>query len=115
LVTWVLVLVWVLGFFLSVEPVAADSQTFMATKDAFVWNEVPDVNTGHASVCEVGRETAKNAPVGLKRGLLHFDVSALPAEAIVTGATLRLFVGSKTAQVPLDLSLTVSRLSADFV
>jgi hypothetical protein len=107
-------LVLVLGF-LSVGPAAAETATFMASKDAFVWNEVPDTNIGGHSVSEVGREGAKNAPVGLKRGLLQFGISTLPSEAIITGVTLRLFVNGNTAQEPLNLNLTVARLSADFV
>jgi hypothetical protein len=102
---------------LSVGTAAAETQTFSATKDTFVWNEVPDINIGGNSASEVGRETAKNVPVGLKRGLLHFDISALPPSALITGATLRLFIQSvaEPVQNPSDLSVTVSRLSADFV
>lgn len=70
--------------FLSVGSAVADTQTFSATKDTFVWNEVPDTNIGAQSVAEVGREEAKEVAVGLKRGLLHFDISGLPPQAIVT-------------------------------
>jgi hypothetical protein len=102
---------------LSVGPAAADTQTFTASKDTTVWNEVPNINIGANSTSEVGRETAKNVPVGIKRGLLHFDTSTLPSQAIVTGATLRLFIQgvAEPVQDPHDLSVTVWRLSADFV
>jgi hypothetical protein len=99
----------------SVGSAASETETCVATKDTFVWNEVPDFNIGAYSVCEVGRENGKNGGVGIKRALLHFDVGNLPSEAIITAATLRLRVGSRTIQEPLDLNLTVSRLTTDFV
>jgi hypothetical protein len=95
-------------------PRAAFTEVCEAVHDTFVWSELPTNNFGGQTLAEVGRGVAKLGGVAKERGLLFFDLSALPSEAIITGATLRLFVDSTTSQNPLNLDLTVWRLAADF-
>lgn len=89
----------------------ATTVTFQTDKDTSVWSNVPNNNAGVSQVSVVGRHLAKNARY---RGLLHYDLSTLPADAIISAATLRLFVDQVSAD-PLGLALTVWRLQASFV
>jgi RHS repeat-associated protein len=96
------------------SPADALTDTFSAAKDAWVWSVAPTINLGSNTTAEVGRTVPKSGPVLVKRALLHFDVSALPANVTITAATLRLYV-ERTSADPLALGLSVWRLSADFV
>ena len=79
-----------------------------------MWSAAPANNIGSTTICEVGRAGSKNNAALLKRALLSFDVSTLPSNAIVTAATLRLYV-EWTQHDPLQLDLTAWRLADDFV
>jgi hypothetical protein len=93
---------------------SAFTETCEAVRDTYVWSEAPTLNFGGQTLAEVGRSLSKSGGVALWRGLLYFDLSALPPEAIISSATLRLFVDFTTGQSPLNLDLAVWRLSADF-
>ena len=58
--------------------------------------------------------TIDDKDVRINRGLLKFDVSALPPGQPVTRATLRLFIDSADPDPP-NLAIVVERLAGDFV
>ncbi|HEY3312611.1 MAG TPA: DNRLRE domain-containing protein [Anaerolineales bacterium] len=65
---------------------ADGAPAFNASEDAFVKSTTPTTNFGTAPDLEVQNDTR------VMRSLIRFTVSGLPAGAIITGVTLRLFV-----------------------
>jgi hypothetical protein len=102
------------GLVLGGAPAAADTTTVPASKDAWVWSTLPANNIGATATAEVGRTLPKSGPVLVKRALLEFDVSAVPAEALIIQARIRLYV-ERTSADPLGLELTLTRLGEGFV
>ena len=70
----------------------AATATFTATEDTFVLKTSPNSNYGQASTLQLDNGA------GVKRALVRFHVSGLPAGASVTSATLRLFVVNYSKQ-----------------
>jgi len=73
--------------------------------DTFVDSKMVTSNFGASTTAEVGRAIGGGGVI-VDRALLHFDLTSLPPDAVVTNATLRLFIDSTTA-VPLNLGITV--------
>lgn len=89
----------------------ARAQTFGAVADTFVSSDDAALNFGTFTFAEVALSgPPKN---DIRRALLQFDVSTLPAGAAIGRATLRLFI-SDTSSDPLGLDVTVSSLAASF-
>lgn len=91
--------------------------TFGAVADTHVDLKADNTNFGTFSVNTVGLTFESFGPSTLSsvdRGLLHFDISALPANAVITSATLRLFIDATTGPTPLALNLTVFELTSSF-
>jgi hypothetical protein len=101
--------------FTPLPSVDAATEAFPAAKDTFVVSAFPNYNLGHLIRAEVGQRIGKSGEATAERGLLHFEVSALPAAAIVTDATLRLFIVHSDGPSPLGLDLTVQPLTAGFI
>ena len=74
------------------QAVPTGEATFTATEDTYVKESSPSSSYGQRSSLE-----ADNAP-SVKRILLRFNVSGIPAGATVTSATVRLYVTSASVQ-----------------
>jgi hypothetical protein len=59
---------------------------------------------GTAQVADIGRQVAMKGTVQ-KRGLLHFNLSSIPNNATITGATLHFCVESQTAAANFQVDL----------
>lgn len=89
----------------------ADTVTIPTGSDTSVWSHAPNNNWGVTQVSPVGRNVGKSATF---RSLLHFNLSTVPANALINSATLRLFIDQATADPP-NLALTAQRLQQSFV
>ena len=69
-------------------PAFADSLTLIANRDATLFEDNPDYASGAASFVFAG-PIASGSP---RRALLQFDLSAMPANAVVTAVRLRVVV-----------------------
>ena len=74
-----------LGVFLSRGLGLADVASFGASADTYVYESQPTTNNGIATTMAIKSENSK-----LKRSLVAFDVSSIPADSTVTSATLTL-------------------------
>jgi RHS repeat-associated protein len=79
--------------------------------DTVVWSTYPNNNLGVWQASAVGRQVAKAARL---RSLLHFNLSTLPSEAIITAATLRLLIDQPSSN-GLGLEIVAARLQSGFV
>jgi hypothetical protein len=70
------------------EPALADSITLTASRDATLFEDAVDYASGAASFLFAG-PIASGSP---RRALLHFDLSAIPTNAVVTAVSLRVVV-----------------------
>ncbi len=82
--------------------------TLMATKDSYVNSAAPDENYGSADNLRAGRFLAIPSG-GYYRSFVAFDLSSLPADAIIVAATLELYQTSAG-----NVSLAAQRLTADW-
>lgn len=89
----------------------ATTVTIQTDSDTTVWSNGVNNNFGTWQSGGVGRNLAKTARY---RSLLHYDLATLPSNAIISTATLRLFIEQPTSD-PLNLGLTAWRLQSSFV
>ncbi len=84
------------------------SKTVTASRDAYLRSQVGDeyYNHGGCASLEIG-----NSVNDLERGILYFDLSQIPASAMVTSATLTLYKQSGAAMAQ---NLSVHRVTADW-
>jgi len=75
------------------QEAAATTTNLTAVADTGLWQGAPDHNLGHNSFLPIG--TSNNHNTG--RGLLMFNLSAIPPNATVNNATLTLQVGTSRA------------------
>jgi hypothetical protein len=87
------------------------AQTFGAVADTFVSRDEDTTNFGGFDFAEVG--TGGLPKDDDTRALLQFDVSALPSNAPIRRATLRLFISATSAD-PLGLGVTIASLATGF-
>ncbi|GEM_PF-179428 len=66
----------------------ADSANLSPVADTFIVSSAPDNNTGGTAGFTAGRDGA----LGVRRGLVQFDLSTIPAGSTITSAVLRLTV-----------------------
>jgi len=87
--TWV----WILMLLALGLPVWATDMTLQpASQDAFISSGTPGTNYGSNVALWAGSGTGGGG--GEKRSLLKFDVASIPSNAVVTAATLQLYVTS---------------------
>jgi pectate lyase len=67
-------------------PASATTTTIVASADAFVAASAPSANKGAVAVLRINDD--------VKRSYLRFDLTGLPSNEAITGATLRLFATS---------------------
>jgi SprB repeat/Disaggregatase related repeat/Secretion system C-terminal sorting domain len=90
--------------------VSAQTVTLTANKDANIWNNNAGDELKNYGNCD---KLYINGPSGTAkdRQLINFDLSSIPANAIISSATFRLV---KTAGSNTSLNVSVHRLTADW-
>ena len=78
--------------------------------DTFIISSAPDNNAGGNTLLNLGTDGAG----GVRRGLLRFDLSAIPANATVTSAVLRLTVVRIPVGGPVNSNFELHRMLADW-
>lgn len=78
--------------------------------DTFIISSAPDNNAGGNTLLNIGTD----GQGGVRRGLLRFDVSAIPAGTTVTSAVLRLTVVRIPVGGPANSNFELHRLLADW-
>jgi hypothetical protein len=98
---------------LVIPPGNAEAAVFdvFASKDTHVWSLFPDNNFGNFTRNEIGREIGKGETGSVKRALLHFDLSGLPAGVVITNSFIHMFIPEGVGE---DLPITVWRLTEGF-
>jgi hypothetical protein len=71
----------------------AVTTNFTAVADTGLWAGAPDNNLGHNSFVPIGTSTSGH----IGRGLVRFDLSAIPTNATINSATLTLKIGINQA------------------
>jgi len=97
------VLSWPLCSFAAVE-------TVTVTEDTFINSGQPGNNAGATGWFDAGRDGAG----GVRRGLLRFDLSGIPAGSTVTSATLQLTVVKVPANGPVNSTFDLFRMLGDW-
>jgi len=82
--------------------------TVTVTEDTFIDSSAPGNNAGATGWFDAGRDGAG----GVRRGLLRFDLSGVPAGSTVTSATLQLTVVRVPANGPVNSTFDLFRLLA---
>ncbi|MGB6681608.1 MAG: DNRLRE domain-containing protein [Candidatus Bathyarchaeia archaeon] len=82
--------------------------------DAVIAEAYPDSNSGSWGFIEVGRFSEGGGSY-IRRGLVKFDLSSIPAGSIVTSASLKLFTKGSTAGVLGTGEFFVYRVTHDWV
>lgn len=88
-------LISLLGALAPVRAVSGDSTTIVVTDDVHLEGDGNDqgaTNTGSWTTIQVGE--VNGATVGRRRALLRFDLSSIPDNAVITSATLRLYMAA---------------------
>jgi len=89
--------------FFSTVAIAQTTISIVADRDNTIYSSFPGNSNGAGQYIFVGRNTGNNES-SMQRALLHFDLSAIPPGAIITSATLSVFVG-KSAIVATGIEL----------
>ncbi len=100
----------IFGLLLSTPVVHAATILLPVSADTFIISSVPDNNAGGNTLLNLGTDGAG----GVRRGLLRFDLSAIPANATVTSAVLRLTVVRIPVGGPVNSNFELHRLLADW-
>jgi hypothetical protein len=87
-------------------------RTLYATADADVLQGSPNTNFGDSKSLWVGYDHC--VPQKVARGLIKFDVSAIPAGTSITQATLRLYLGSSCDYANRSHTVQVYRTSGNW-
>ena len=88
----------------------ADTVTVPAAADTFINSGTPGNSAGGTSWFDAGADG--QAPLGVRRGLLRFDLTSLPAGATVTSAVVRLTSIKVPGIGPADSTFDLRRLMA---
>lgn len=93
-------------------PVCSPAATanLTVTADTFIDSGAPGNNAGANGWFDAGRDGAN----GIRRGLLRFDLSSIPAGSTVTSATLQLTVVKVPANGPVNSTFDLFRLLASW-
>ncbi len=105
----------VLLFGLATVPSHADVVNLPLAADTFIISAAPDANAGAQGWFDAGTDGGNLGSPGVRRGLLRFDLSSIPAGSTVTSVVLRLMV----VKVPgfggaVDSTFDLFRLQADW-
>jgi uncharacterized protein (TIGR03118 family) len=84
--------------------------TVTVTEDTFIDSGAPGNNAGATGWFDAGRDGAG----GVRRGLLRFDLSGIPAGSTVTSATLQLTVVKVPANGPVNSTFDLFRMLASW-
>lgn len=69
--------------------------------DAFIHQGLPDTNFGSGSHMRIGsKNDPSSPPMGTKRALIHFDLTSLPSDVIITKATFEAYQTDNLYIVP---------------
>jgi hypothetical protein len=71
--------------------------TFYPDKDSYSWQSVPEANNGHSNNFEI---TSYNKPPYNMRGWIEFNITSIPADAVLLTAQLRLRLWVKSVDDP---------------
>ncbi|MGD9052771.1 MAG: SBBP repeat-containing protein, partial [Desulfobacterales bacterium] len=93
-----------IDWFPSPAPEAGITAALSPTRDTFIEANAATTNHGTCTSLTIDRESGD-----LHRALFYFDLSSIPAEAIITAATLEL-----TASTGADMNVGVYRMTADW-
>jgi hypothetical protein len=98
----------------SVSSAGAEVMTFSAMKDATLFESAAGtLAAGAEDGVFVGR-TGQPVGTALRRGLVEFDLSAIPDGATINSASLRLFTTMDTSQGPATTTVTLHRTLGDW-
>ncbi|MCE9544949.1 MAG: DNRLRE domain-containing protein [Planctomycetia bacterium] len=87
---------------------SATTVTFQADKDNSIFQDGTSKSAGAAQSIHVGA-AGSNANGSIRRGLIYFDLTApgkIPANAIITGASLTMYVAIAPMNIPPGPALT---------
>jgi len=99
-----------LGLFFDPPDAHAATIILPVMADTFILSSAPDNNAGGNTLLNLGTD----GQGGVRRGLLRFDLSAIPAGATVTSAVLRLTVVRIPFGGPMNSNFKLYRLLADW-
>ncbi len=99
-----------LGLFFGPPDAHAATVILPVMADTFIISSAPDNNAGGNTLLNLGTD----GQGGVRRGLLRFDLSAIPAGATVTSAVLRLTVVRIPFGGPMNSNFKLYRLLADW-
>ncbi len=91
----------------------ADTITLSGSKDTFISTYASNNNSGGMLWFDVGADGGQVGPPGVRRGLIKFDLGAIPAGSTITSAVLRL----KAVRIPpggAGSTVDLFRLTADW-
>ncbi len=88
----------------------AEEANLTPVADTFINSGMPDNNAGATNWFSVGRDGIG----GVRRGLLRFDLSSIPAGSTVTAASLELTVARVPGINPADSTFDLFRLEASW-
>jgi hypothetical protein len=100
-------------FFLLLTFKISSSQTTVtisADKDNTIYSQYSGNSNGSGQYFFVGRNSSNNSN-SVQRALLHFNLSGIPAGAVITSATVTLYVGKSAAAAT---GIELRKLSADW-
>lgn len=92
-------------------PAAADTMMFTAVRDNTIFQTPSDSSNGQGEMFYAGRAGGSDT---IRRGLLQFDVTGLPANVQVDRVTLSLMLADVAAQETADRDVSLHRLLADW-
>jgi hypothetical protein len=102
------------GLFLGLGPGVPAARpatiTLPVEADTFIISSAPDHNAGGNVQLNLGTD----GQGGVRRGLLRFNLGAIPAGATITSAVLRLTVVRVPVMAPVDSNFELYRLLADW-
>src|SRR4051812_20443134 len=90
----------------------ADTATFTPDKDTTLFQTTSNFSDGAGQAIFAGRTGQSNASLQIRRGLLHFNISSIPAGANITAATVR-FTAENRGQNG-DRSMVLHKLLQDW-
>src|SRR5512138_812365 len=90
--------------------VSADTINLPAAADTFIVSSSPDANAGGQPWFDAG--TDGSISVGVRRSLVKFDLSSIPAGATITSAVVKLTLVKVPSFGPVDSTFDLRRVNA---
>jgi len=90
----------------------ADTATFTPDKDTTLFQTTSNFSDGAGQAIYAGRTGQSTTSLQIRRGLLHFNISSIPAGANITAATLRLTAENRGQNG--DRTMTLHKLLQDW-